>query len=220
MIASRIHLGRARLANARIAFAGSGPAGATAARPPLSSDPSMFILLLSLAGGVVGYMRGAGREFWSLVLTGVTFFVLEFQWPLVVTWTNWLWGQLFDSPLIPPGSESSGWQMAFFVLGVLCAYLFSQMVAQPPSGGPLELLNLGNLVSRVVGAFFGTGTGFMVGVFTLSRLVSGPEEAMGPNTVARQVLGDLTVPVLFAGFLIIVVFGVLSLGGRGKKVYG
>jgi hypothetical protein len=203
---------------ARIAAAGSVYPSATTARAPLSSDPSTFILLLSLAAAVVGYLRGAGREFWSLLLTGATFFVLEYQWPMVVRWTNWVWGQVFNGPLIPPGAEQTGWQMAFFVLGVLAAYLFSQLVAQPPVGGPLELLNLGNLISRVVGALFGAATGFMIGVFTLSRL--GPEGVMGPNAVARQVLGDLTVPVLFVGFLIIVVFGVLSLGGRGKKVYG
>jgi uncharacterized membrane protein required for colicin V production len=204
----------------RVALAGAVSSGTAAPRPPVASDPSALVLLLSMSGGVIGYMRGAGREFWSLLGTGLTFFMLEFQWPLVVRWTNWLWQHLFSDPLIPPYAETHVWQMAFFVIGVLVAYLFSQLVAQPPPGGALELLNLGNLISRVVGAFFGAATGFLIGVFTLSRLVAGPDGAIGPNTVARQVLGHLTVPVLFVGFLIIVVFGVLSLGGRGKKVYG
>ncbi|MFN2250307.1 MAG: hypothetical protein ACK2UL_00200, partial [Anaerolineae bacterium] len=160
-----------------------------------------------------------GREFWSLAITAVTYFVIEFQWPLVTHWVNWVWSQLFSQPLIPPGVETPVWQMAFFVLGVLIAYLFSQRIAAPPSGGALELLNIGNMISRVTGAFFGAATGFIVGVFTLSRLVTGPGGALAPGSVARQVLGDLTVPVLFVGFVILVVFGVLSLGGRGKKVY-
>lgn len=190
------------------------------AQRSIASDPSTLVLLLSGAAAVVGYVRGAGREIWSMLLTGLTFIAIERHWPAVVDLVNRLWDRVFHGALIEPTAGSDVWQMILFILGVLGAYMASQAFGRPPSGRALDLLNLPNVLSRLVGALCGAVTGYMIGMFSLKRLLPNAEVALGPGSIANEVVSNIRVPVVLVAILILVIFGVLSLGGRRKKVYG
>lgn len=212
--------------------AGAGPVGL------------QHLTLLGMAAfAAIGFVRGARREWLSLAATALGYVAVEAFWEQIARWMNHFWrlfsfavlrrGVLADDPSaawrdtsgtaapIPTESTAAIWQIAVFLAIVLAGYLGSHLVGRGRGMGPSAAFRLPDLVERLIGALMGAGSGYIIATFLLARLYpETPITLLGPSSQMPAVLGRLGAPGLFGIVALLILFGVLSLGSRGRQVYG
>ena len=211
---------------------------------PTGHDLGAVLLTVAVVFLLIGFARGATRELQSVAVTGVAFVVIPWQWPFIVQWANRFHrlfvfavikrGILLDDPteawqsvrasteLIGADASVAVWQLVMFSAAVVAGYGLSSRIRIGPRGDAAVVYynRLPRFVERLVGALLGAVAGNLVGVFALSRLVPGAHfTRLRPATVLN-VLPDWA-PTAIAGAvtLILITFGVASMGARKKKVY-
>lgn len=202
------------------------------------------LTLLGMAAfAAIGFVRGARREWLSLAATALAYVAVEAFWASIARWINHFWrlfsfavlrrGVLAEDPsaawqdtsgtaaLIPAESTGVVWQIAVFLAIVLAGYLVSHLVGRARGIGPSAPFRLPDLVDRMIGALMGAASGYVIATFLLARLYPGtPIALFGPASQLPAVLGRLGAPGLFGIVALLILFGVLSLGSRGRQVYG
>lgn len=206
---------------------------ATAALPGDGTDLGMLLLLMSAIFACIGLFRGSRREIPALFGTVLAYLVIGRAWHLIDRVLNLLWrlfnfgvlrrgvmadnpGQAWNeasglAPLVP--AEGSGLRMAqmlAFAVALVAIYAATRRQAEP------------GFVERLIGAVVASVTGYLVGVFMLSRILPQAQiNLLAPGEVALhwiQMLGPMAGLVLVAA---VIIFGWRALGPKGfTKRYG
>jgi hypothetical protein len=189
---------------------------------------------------VIGFGRGARREWVSLAATAAAYVAVERHWQTMAAWAGRAIAVVAVGPLKSsaaaaeagaagthggPGAVlgygSAVWQVAFFAAVVVTSYLVSQRMAYVRVGGMAAILRLPDLVDRVMGALLGACTGYLAATFVLDRLFPALAiDLTGAGSLVAGRLDRLGPPAVFAVAALIILFGVLALESRGKRVYG
>lgn len=205
----------------------------TGTLPSGDTDVGMLLLLMSAIFACIGLFRGSRREIPALIGTVFAYVIIARAWHLIDRVLNLMWrlfnfgvlrrGVMSDSPgeawnqasglapLIP--AEGSGLRMAqmlAFALALVAIYAITRRQDEP------------SFVERLIGAVVASVTGYLAGVFMLSRIL--PQARMNllqPGEVALhwiQLLGPMAGLVLVAA---VIIFGWRALGPKGyTKRYG
>jgi uncharacterized membrane protein required for colicin V production len=180
----------------------------------------VLVLLTLAVFGVIGFVRGARREVVSFAVTVAAYVALELFWPTVAALVNAVLGLVTAGPPIPPG-DAAVWQIVVFVAVVLGGYLLSQVVGRFRLGGAAAVVRLPDWIERLIGACLGVATGYLVARFVVSRLLpSAVISITGPGSTVGALVERVGPIGLFVAIGLFILFGVLSLGGRKKQVYG
>jgi uncharacterized membrane protein required for colicin V production len=191
---------------------------------------------------VIGFVRGARREWLSLAATLCGYVAVERYWPEVAALVNRLYSLGLDRAVEkvvpvggPGGSSGAGllvpvesgnadigvWQVAVFAVVVLVGYLLSGRLGSSTIGGVAALVRLPDLVDRLVGAVLGAASGYVAATVVLGRLFPDLRlELAGDRSLASGTLARLGPPGVFALVGLVILFGVIGLESRGKRVYG
>ena len=213
---------------------GSGSIDLTVATlPGDGSDLGMLLLLMAAIFACIGFFRGSRREVPALFGTVVAYVVITRGWHLIARLVNLGWrlfnfvvlrrGVLADNPgqawteaasqsaLVPAaGNGLRLAQMLLFALTLVAVYAATRRYAEP------------NMIERLIGAVVASATGYIVGVFMLSRIIpSAHINLFAPGEAALhwiQMLGPMAGLVLVAA---VIVLGWRALGPKGfAKRYG
>ncbi len=221
---------------------GGGPTAAAAAAPAAGPDMSAHALVVMLVFGLIGVARGVGPEARVLVVTAASYVVFGTAWGRVAGALNKQIklavagfklstssgdpGEVFRaaSAMPPPvpteGSQVAVWQIAFFaVVVLLLGYRILRRVFPRP-GAPAGAAP--RVIDRLVGGLVAGLTGLLVAMFVLPRIVSGARISLIDT---RLSIAAAAAPykhwIVFAVVVVLLYFGVKSLGGGGprQKVY-
>lgn len=201
--------------------------------PGDGTDLGMLLLLMSAIFACIGLFRGSRREIPALFWTAVAYVAIGRAWHLIDRVVNLAW-KLFNFGVLKRGvmadnpgqawSEASGLaplvpaaggglrmaQMLAFALALVAIYAATRRQAEP------------NFVERLIGAVVAAVTGYIVGVFMLSRILPQSQiNLLAPGEVALhwiQMLGPMAGLLLVAA---VIIFGWRALGPKGfTKRYG
>jgi hypothetical protein len=194
----------------------------------VGTDISAIILVLAGIFAAIGFFRGSRRELLSLLAVLPAYLLFSRGWTSVAALINKFWklfyfavfqrGILADNPgeawnqaaglapLVNPTQSAPLAQMAVFGLAVVLAYVATRSQGEPSA------------LDRLVGAVVGSVTGYIVGVFTLSRVV--PEATIAissPGSMALRWVDRLGPVAVLTVVGAVILFGFKSLGPRGYK---
>ena len=218
------------------------PTGTPGGPVPASIDVSALLLLSVAVFAFLAYLRSFGREWRAVLVVGVGYVLLDRQWDFVARWVNHFYklfvfavvkrGVLVDDPtaawkevgtlpgLVPSDAGAVVWQITLFTVGVIGAYVFSTLAGAKPVAGPLQVFDLHNMVLRVLGSLAGGASGYLIGLFYLVRLFPGAHAGgLGLGETAASVFTRFGPLIVMGTVLVLIVFGVASMGARRKKVY-
>jgi hypothetical protein len=221
------------------AWAHDGAAGAGAGTPQLEALGFLGMGLF----GVVGFTRGARREWLPLLVALCATIGINNHWAAVVRALHSVqrllvlvlkergspaqdqaaaWSTASASAgMIPSDQGAAVWQIGLFAASVLAGYLLSQRIGRSQVAGMVTLARLPDLVDRLVGAVLGAATGYVAGTFVLARLFPAAGlDLTGAQSFAHGYMDRLGAPGFFALVALFILFGVLGLGSRGKQVFG
>jgi len=221
------------------AWAHDGTAGAGPSTPQLEALGFLGMGLFA----VVGFTRGARREWLPLLVALCAFVGINNHWSAVVRALHTVqrlfllvlkergapaqdqaaaWSTASASAgMVPVDQGAAVWQIGLFAASVLAGYLVSQRIGRSQLAGMVTLARLPDLVDRLVGAVLGAATGYVAGTFTLARLFPAAGiDLTGAQSFAHGYIDRLGAPGFFALVALFILFGVLGLGSRGKQVYG
>lgn len=240
-LAGAVVAGAATVAAVPVATAapdGQTVAGASVSAPVVTlpgdgTDLGMLLLLMSAIFACIGLFRGSRREIPALLGTAASYLLINRGWGLIDRLLNLAWrffnfvvlrrgvlaanpGQAWSdaasqAPLVPvAGAGLRMAQMMIFAVALVAIYAATRRQAEPI------------FIERLIGAVVASATGYMVGVFMLSRIL--PEAKMNllaPGDAALrwiQTLGPMAGLILVAA---VIVFGWRALGPKGfAKRYG
>ena len=201
--------------------------------PGDGTDMGMLLLLMAAVFACIGLFRGSRREIPALFGTVVAYVVISRGWHLIARMINLGWrlfnfavlrrGVMADNPgqawseasnltsLVPAaGSGLHLAQMLLFAIALVAIYAATRRQAEP------------NFIERLIGAVVASVTGYVVGVFMLSRILPEAQiNLLAPGEVALhwiQTLGPMAGLVLVSA---VIIFGWRALGPKGfVKRYG
>lgn len=219
-----------------------GPSGAALASGAAASPDLEGLAVTAMAAfAVIGFGRGARREWVSLAGAVGAYYLVEQHWPAVARLLVRGLGPLgvgSPDPELQPaavgvtgaqaghatsalGAGAEIWQIAVFVAIVLAAYLLSQRIGRSTIGGFAALVRLPDLVDRLVGAALGAGTGYVAATFLLDRLMPSLHPSLtGADSLVSGAWGRVGPAGLFGLVALFILFGVLGLEHRSKRVFG
>lgn len=223
---------------------GPTDAAATAAAVGAAAGPDMsaHALVIMLVFALIGFARGVAQEGRVLVVTAAAYVVFGAAWGKVAAALNKQIklgvagfrmstssddpGAIFkavsamDPPVPTSGGQVAVWQIAFFaVVVLLLGYRILRRIfpkpGAPGAGAP-------RFIDRIVGALVAGLSGLLVAMFVLPRIVGGARISLIDT---RLSIAAAAAPykhwIVFAVVVVLLYFGVKSLGGGGprQKVY-
>lgn len=201
--------------------------------PGGDGDLGMLLMMMAAIFACIGLFRGSRREIPAFFGTVLAYFVVTRAWHLIARLGNLAW-RMFDFAILRRGvmaaNPGQAWsdasstpsllpvagnslrlaQMLLFAVVLVAIYAATRRHAEP------------NVIERLIGAVVASVTGYVVGVFMLSRMLPTARiNLMEPGEVALrwiQTLGPMAGLALVAA---VIVLGWRALGPKGfTKRYG
>jgi hypothetical protein len=214
-----------------------GPGGACGA-----IDVHALLMLSVVVFAFVGYLRGVDAAWRLAAIVALGYWLLDRRWDFVVAWVNHFYrlfvfalvkGGIFtDDPtavwkevraagaLIPTTSPALMWRLTGFTVIFVAGYVVATLTAGSPSAGALYVYRPRNFIERLLGAVAGGVSGYLFALFYLSRLFPAALACSGAlGGLAGAVVAGLGPAIILSTVVLMIVFGVISLGQKRKKVY-
>jgi len=203
---------------------------------PYATEIGIALFILAALFAFFGYIRGVKRELVALAVIAAAYLIFSSFWGVVAKWVHHFyrlfffavvkrgifsddpttaWKEVKDmEPIVSAADDAYVAQLAFFAVAVALAYVLSAWWASPKVG-PLRVYKIPNLAERAAGAALGAIAGYLIGVFTLSRIVPGAQISIWtPGPGVRDILVSYGPYAVAAFVVIMILFGWASLGPR------
>jgi hypothetical protein len=201
-------------------------------------EPLHVILGIAFLFGLIGFFRGASREFWATVVIILVQALIRWQGKTLVKLTNNLYLMVriavegrFDlqkikealdkvgeiPPLIPEEQEMVFLIGVFFLTTFLVYVLSNRFIkVRPVTWGPLIIHPGWPLIIKLAGAALGAINGYLIAYFLVPQVFPEPETTVVlPSGPMTEFLGKNLFNVVI-GIIAIIVFLGLRASSKGK----
>jgi len=199
-------------------------------------EPAQVILGIALLFGLIGFFRGAKREFWVTAVIILVQALIRWQGKRLVKLTNNLYlmvriavegrfdlekirealGRVGEIPPLIPEQRETIFLIGVFLLATLLAYVLGNrfIKVRPTTFGPLIIYPGWPFLIKLAGGVLGAINGYLIAYFLVPQVFPEPETTIVlPSGPMTEFLGKHLFNVVI-GIIAIIIF--LSLRGSSK----